>query len=202
MWRAAAERGTDTGAAEGSTASVTEKTSVESRVASEATDRFADGPVLDLVAEVGSELARRTRTQRKADIERGYRDALQLARILPSPTDLDEIAELDFDVSAWIRPWRNSWARIAARLEPGEIPRWAWGVARYLGTLADPIGYDEFSFTPDPAYVEGLCDGLRAVHAAMHSADDAGAESVDGERSGDHEDDLPRSGRERHIPTR
>jgi hypothetical protein len=122
---------------------------------------------------VGSELVLRARAERHADTERGYRDAVKFARDLPSLTELEELNRVDFDIAAWIGPWSDSWARIAAGLNSFDtkMPDWAWKVAGYLGTLADPIGFDQFSFTPTSEYLAGFGSGLRAVDAAMREDD-------------------------------
>jgi hypothetical protein len=123
----------------------------------------------DLVQEVGTELAARAHADRRADTDRGYRDGVAFARDLPSPDTLDELARCEFDVAAWIRPWHDQWSRIAARLDPHntQVPDWAWKAARYLGTRADPIGFDQFSFTTTEAYLTGFGTGLKAVWHAM-----------------------------------
>lgn len=81
------------------------------------------------------------------------------------------MAAANFDVATWISPKKELWARIAAGLDPHatQLPDWAMTAARYLGTLADPIGYDQFSFTPTGEYVTGFGDGLRAVREAARS---------------------------------
>jgi hypothetical protein len=96
-------------------------------------------------------------------------------------------------VAKWIESYQRQWMRIAAQQDPHntEVPAWAWKAARYLGTLADPIGYDKFSFTPRPAYVDGFGAGLRAVWDAAQS-EDARQQATSG-RPGDSDEHVASS---------
>jgi hypothetical protein len=119
-----------------------------------------------LVSHLGQEFAQRAWRE---EWERGFRDALQFARECELPWSvLEELARADFDVPKWIVGWRNGWADVAlgrAR-EGASVAPWLARAARYLGSFADPTGYDEFSFTPTALYVSGFGDGLRAVWSA------------------------------------
>src|SRR5207248_4264345 len=125
----------------------------------------------NLVSMVSAEIAARARTERRAESERGYRDGVKFARELPTWRLLEELAASDFDVTPWISVKKEVWGRIAAGLDPHvtQVPDCATTAARYLGTLADPISYDQFSFTPTGEYVTGFGDGLRAVWDAARS---------------------------------
>jgi hypothetical protein len=46
---------------------------------------------------------------------------------------------------------------------------WVWRLVPVLGVMADPIGYDEGSFTPTDARVRGFADGLRDLWDAVES---------------------------------
>jgi len=130
-----------------------------------------DAASADLVRAVGDELVVRELVERKTETELGYGDGVKFARDLPSWSELEELARVDFDVTSWIKPWREMWGRIAARLDPytTEMPPWAGKACRYLGNLADPIGFDQFSFDPTEAYLIGFSAGLRAVWEATRS---------------------------------
>lgn len=125
----------------------------------------------ELVRLVGAEVAARARAERQAESERGYRDGVKFARDLPSWREHEALAGVDFDVAAWITAHQEQWGRIAAGLDPyeTELPKWAEKVAHYLGTLADPIGIDQYSFRPTDTYLTGFGAGLRAVWEAARS---------------------------------
>jgi hypothetical protein len=119
-----------------------------------------------LLGRLGRELAQRAWRQ---EWERGFRDALQFARECELPWSvLEGLAGAGFDIPKWIAGWRNGWADVAlGRAREGAlVAPWLPKAAHYLGSLADPIGYDEFSFTPTALYVRGFGDGLRAVWSA------------------------------------
>src|SRR6266536_2506615 len=126
----------------------------------------------DLVRQVGAEIAARARAERRADSDRGYRDGVKFAGELPSWRLLEELAGVDFVVATWITSKKEVWGRVAAGLDPHstQLPDWAATAAGYLGTLADPICYDQFSFTPTDAYLAGFGAGLRAVWDAARPA--------------------------------
>ena len=105
--------------------------------------------------------------------ERGFRGGVEFAKELPW-AQLDELAKADFDVPRWITSWRNGWLDIEmGRARPGAvIASWLPNAARYLGSLVDPIGCDEFSFTRSDAYIAGFAEALRAVwHSIQSKAD-------------------------------
>jgi hypothetical protein len=131
----------------------------------------------DLVRRVGAEVAARARAERRADSDRGYRDGVKFAGELPSWRLLEELASVDFAVATWITSKKEVWGRVAAGLDPysTQLPDWAATAAGYLGTLADPISYDQFSFTPTDAYLDGFGAGLRAVWDAARPAQSAPA---------------------------
>lgn len=119
-----------------------------------------------LLGSLGQEFAQRAWRE---EWERGFRDALQFARESELPWNvLEELAHADFDIPKWIVGWRNGWADVAlGRAREGvSVAPWLPRAAHYLGSLADPSGYDEFSFTPTALYVRGFGDGLRAVWSA------------------------------------
>ncbi len=142
-----------------------------------------------LVRLVSSEVAARARNEHQTESERGYRDGIAFARELPSWRQLEELADNDFRVRPWLKPQLEHWIQIAAGHAPDgvEIPEWAWKAARRLGSVADTVGYDEFSFTPTDTYLDAFGAGLRAVWEAARSeaATDRG-----GGRGGDVEHSM------------
>ena len=111
------------------------------------------------------------------DYQDGYRSALKR---LP---DLDwyglaGFARDGFDIYRWAESWRSSMAHFAAHggLDQN-APDWFWKVAKDLGSLLDPIGFDELSFRHTPPWERGYADGLRAGYEAALGAGamDAGA---------------------------
>jgi hypothetical protein len=129
-----------------------------------------------LVRVVSADVAARARDERQAESDRGYLGGVEFAGELPTWRQLEELADAGFRVGQWITPQREQWSLIAAGHAPerAEIPAWAWKAARWLGALADPIGYDEFSFTPTDTYLDAFGAGLRAVWEAAQPAATAG----------------------------
>lgn len=116
----------------------------------------------------------------KHDYQDGYRAALK--RLV----DLDwyalaGFARDDFDLVKWAESWRSSMGYFAAHggLEEN-APDWFARVAADLGSLIDPIGFDEFNFRHTPPWERGYADGLRAGYEAALGAGamDAGARDV------------------------
>jgi hypothetical protein len=46
---------------------------------------------------------------------------------------------------------------------------WLWKTAEALGDLADPIGYDQYSFTPTKARQRGYADAMRELWSALEN---------------------------------
>lgn len=115
---------------------------------------------------------------------RGYAGALEAADKVPWRS-LDGLAEAGFDVRRWIKPYVRGAEYELVQDNKGEVSsKWLWDVARVLGTLADPIGFDEFSFTPTRALVRGFADGMRDVWAAVEH----GTSGAEGDVSSHEED--------------
>jgi hypothetical protein len=59
------------------------------------------------------------------------------------------------------------------RAERSKTPwSWLYRLAEDLGSMADPIGYDQFAFDPTRAYVRGYGDALYEVWAAVEEGVD------------------------------
>lgn len=114
-----------------------------------------------------------------AEYERGYRAALTTvdARFWPL---LDELARRGFDLVKWARAWTQGMGNVAAGMVPGveagfAPPQWFVPLAHDLGNVVDPIGFDEFSFTPTQAFLHGYEEALRAAWEAVeHPSPKAG----------------------------
>jgi hypothetical protein len=143
--------------------------------------RLPDGTHAPLMQRAG-DLARQAQ---KAEFERGFRDAVEFAAEL-SWRDFEDLARVDFDVPKWIGPSRDAWAEIT--MHPDRFPRgathasWLPAARSSLGSLADPFGYSEFSFTRTNLYVKGFALALRtawqqATNAAMPTTGEAAAVS-------------------------
>jgi hypothetical protein len=125
----------------------------------------------------------------RVDYRAGYEIAQDAASCMPLQA-LDALARSGFDVERWIVPYRRGYGQelvdrtISRRSEtdakaPESGPSaedgiasadyWRWLVrsAAALGDLADPIGFDEFSFTPSHARVRGYADALREVWSEL-----------------------------------
>jgi hypothetical protein len=46
---------------------------------------------------------------------------------------------------------------------------WLWKTAEALGSLADPIGFDDFTFTPTKARQRGFTDAMRELWSALEN---------------------------------
>lgn len=122
-----------------------------------------------------------------SEFQRGYRAALDMVNEA-FYRELDEFARQGLSLLRWAESWRKGAGADAAGLTPGAehgfYPgEWFVRVAKDLGALVDPIGYDEFSFMPTHAFVAGYETGLRDVWAALEeastiqTADDVGTDS-------------------------
>jgi hypothetical protein len=86
---------------------------------------------------------------------------------------LEGLARKEFDVVAWIGPYCRDWGRTAAGPAPGgvSLPDWWTVAAEFLGALADPIGYPQFSFRRTDSYVRGIGAGLRSAWEVAQATD-------------------------------
>lgn len=154
---------------------------------------------LDAVAIEIERLRDHFAVEAKAEYERGYRKALAAADSL-SWRLLEELAENHNDLKRVLRPYVNGAAQEAIQGKPippvqvddlfqnrvndgrdqstqntgrKETPwSWLYRLAGDLGSMADPIGYDEFSFDPTRAFLRGYGDALYEVWAAVEEGVD------------------------------
>jgi hypothetical protein len=106
-----------------------------------------------------------------ADYQEGYRAALKR---LP---DLDwfalaEFAKEGFDLHKWIRGRVDGIQFLLSQnmsLDQAR-PEWFAKITDDLGSIADPIGFDHWSFRRTPPFERGYADGLRAGYEAALAA--------------------------------
>ena len=132
--------------------------------------------------------------QARAEYEAGYAGALEAAEAMPWYA-LEGLANTRFDTRRWIGQIQRSAASNAAHGE--QVPKWLYSIAKTLGDLADPIGFDEYSFTPTRARIRGFGDALRAVWDAvdLESLGLVTTESPETVESGDGDEPAPKNQR-------
>jgi post-segregation antitoxin (ccd killing protein) len=108
------------------------------------------------------------------EYERGYRAALSTVSKAGERLwrGLDSLARKQFDLVQWARSCREGLGMQAAGLVPGvkagfDPPEWFGPLADDLGDLLDPIGWDNWSFTPTGLFVRGYQAALRDVWEAV-----------------------------------
>ncbi|MGW4118776.1 ribbon-helix-helix domain-containing protein [Nocardia sp. NPDC004711] len=110
------------------------------------------------------------------EYEDGFAAALKRAADLPWEV-FDELDAHHFDIAAWIRPvTRAAHSAVCEQTSPSTAgPEWLSLLAEDLGQLADPIGFDRFSFRRSSMYLRGYGDALRQVFVAVlqHHSDNA-----------------------------
>ena len=94
------------------------------------------------------------------------------------------MAQHGLSLLRWAKSRRTSLGAEASGLIPGvkpgfDPPEWFARVANELGTLVDPIGFDQWSFTPTRAFVAGYEAALRDVWAALEQVPTAPADGAD-----------------------
>ncbi|HJQ02362.1 MAG TPA: CopG family transcriptional regulator [Jatrophihabitans sp.] len=87
-----------------------------------------------------------------AEYQAGYRAALERLPDLSLAT-LNSFARRQFDLHKWLDDWNDP-----------RQPKWMWKIAEDVGSIANPLGYDEFSFRKTSAYEHGYAAGLRAAY--------------------------------------
>ncbi|HEY2043451.1 MAG TPA: CopG family transcriptional regulator [Jatrophihabitans sp.] len=103
-----------------------------------------------------------------ADYQAGYRAALERLPDLSLAT-LGSFARRQFDLYKWLDGWTDS-----------KQPTWMWKVAEDVGSIADPVGHDEFSFRKTSAYEHGYAAGLRAAYETIERGEADSAAPIDG----------------------
>ncbi|MFB6722894.1 hypothetical protein ACFCV3_22135 [Kribbella sp. NPDC056345] len=110
------------------------------------------------------------RHARRAERDRGYRDALGVASSLPWAV-FEQLAKQDFELTKWLQSWKNGWIDIELGRAPrgASVAEWLPLLAGCLGDLVDPIGYEQWSFTVGAEYLAGFTAALRDSWTAAQS---------------------------------
>ncbi len=161
---------------------------------------YADAGIDDVAGEL-ERLRAHFANEAKDEYQRGYRKALRAADSL-SLRLLEELAENHHDLKRVLRPYVNGALQDAMNSEPISSAQvtellenrvkivplqskdrasrtaspWSWlnRLAEDLGSMADPIGFDEFSFNPTRAFLRGYGD---ALHDVWSSVEEGGHQS-------------------------
>ncbi|MFJ1541516.1 restriction endonuclease [Micromonospora chalcea] len=99
--------------------------------------------------------------------ERAAADGRALAMELPLHV-LPGLIAANFDVRAWIEPWRQYWLKVSSGHAPPDESLLGWlpMAARFLGAHVAPEGFAEARLRPSAAYLVGFAAGLRATVSA------------------------------------
>ena len=104
----------------------------------------------------------------------GYRAALTTVdeRFWPL---LDQLSREGFDLQRWARAWTHGMGSVASGLDPRveagfSPPDWWEPLAKDLGSMVDPIGYDETSHIRTTAFKRGYEAALRDAWSAIEHA--------------------------------
>ena len=119
-------------------------------------------------AELLAAAAGKIREGAAREYEKGYRAAL----VMVSKTGdvawpgLDSLARQGFDLPRWAESWQKGLGMEAAGLVPGsegpfKLPDWYFPFLNDLGSMLDPIGFDQWSFTRSGPFVRGYQAALR-----------------------------------------
>jgi hypothetical protein len=134
--------------------------------------------------------AGRLREGAAREYERGYRAALSTVSQAGERLwrGLDDLARHRFDLLQWAKAWKEGLGMQAAGLVPGakaefDPPDWFGPLANDLGDLLDPIGWDNWSFTPTGMFVRGYQAALRDAWEAAERP--GGTETSEDTRTAD-----------------
>ncbi len=127
----------------------------------------------------------------------GYAAALQAASAM-SLHAVNALVDVGFDLRRWLEPFQNGFryeelGKARPVEDPEEVKRllldagkatpahderfktnpwwWLFKTAEALGNLADPIGYDAYSFTPTRARERGFIDAMGKLWRAVEEPD-------------------------------
>jgi len=156
---------------------------------------YAQGP-----AEGQVEIAKlrdRLIAEAQEDYATGYAVALQAASAMSLHT-VNALVDVGFDLRRWLEPFQNGFryeelGKAQPVDDPEEVKRlildaakaapphderfktnqwwWLFKTAEALGSIADPIGYDAYSFTPTRARERGFTDAMRKLWRAIEEPD-------------------------------
>jgi hypothetical protein len=106
----------------------------------------------DLLEPAREKLIERARTEYELGYRAGAEDAGRLAWSF-----MERLADMQFDLVGRLRSLRES-IHTPREFRP---PPWFAVLADRLGTLIDPIGFDQWNFTPTRPFVRGYAAALR-----------------------------------------
>lgn len=139
------------------------------------------------------QLRDRLMAEAKADYAFGYSTALQAASAMSLHT-VNALVDVGFDLRRWLKPFQQGFmlqelekaeptenhetakqplldATVAISAHDEHVAKkpwwWLFKTAEALGSLADPIGYEAYSFTPTRARERGFIDAMRKLWAAI-----------------------------------
>lgn len=101
------------------------------------------------------EATAKLRDEAIADFQAGYSAALARLPDL-NLMALTSFARRQFDLIPWLKAWQDP-----------KQPQWMWKMAEDVGSIADPIGYDQLSFRRTAAFEHGYSAALRAAYEAV-----------------------------------
>jgi post-segregation antitoxin (ccd killing protein) len=107
----------------------------------------------------------------RTEFQRGYREALEDVGNIDWRT-MENLADHEFNLFTVLEGWRSGWD-VSNGFSP---PEWFQIFMKRFGAMIDPIGFDQFSFTPSRPYVRGYAAALRDAWATVEPGVD-GAEA-------------------------
>ncbi len=146
------------------------------------------------------ELRERLLAEARKDYERGYTIAIEAASRI-SLHAINALVDANFDLKRWLDPFkRGAQCDLLQNSEEIEAPSeaelldsvrtpapsdeqfregdwwWLWKTAEALGSFADPIGTDHYSFTPTNARQRGYTDAMRELWSALENPGSSSAD--------------------------
>lgn len=119
-------------------------------------------------AELLTAAASKIREGAAREYEKGYRAALVMVSEAGDVVwrGLDSLARKSFDLPRWAESWREGLGMEAAGLVPGspgpfKFPDWYVPFLNDLGSMLDPISFDQWNFTQSGPFVRGYQAALR-----------------------------------------
>jgi hypothetical protein len=103
----------------------------------------------------------------REEFQRGYRDALEDIGSIDWGV-MEGLADDKFDLFVVLAGWRRGWD-VSSGFSP---PEWFHIFMKRFGAMIDPIGFDQFSFTPSRPYVRGYAAALRDAWATVEPGAD------------------------------
>ncbi len=109
----------------------------------------------------------------------GYRAALTTVdeRFWPL---LDQLSREGFDLQRWARAWIRGMGAVEGGFSP---PDWWKPLAKDLGSMVDPIGFDETSHVRTTAFTRGYEAALRDAWSAIEHAPHPNGDEADQNRA-------------------